>query len=280
MSVKVIAEESGGTWLKLWTALEEAVRTGKPVSRQVFGDEWWAYLRANPKEMETFGEAMKSNSLNSLRGVLEKCDFSRVRRVVDVAGSFGHLVIALLEKYRNLSSVLLDIPDLIQIAPQRFPVTDPQIASRLEYVGGDMFESIPRADAFVLKHIIHDWDDADCLRILRNCHNSMEGSGRLICVDTVVPPMGDVGGTSAKLLDILMLVAIGGKERTKQQWEELYRCGGISHYEHYSASRQFWHQHRRRCEAVTHELAFRSYSEATPYPMRLRVWTWFKGSES
>ena len=226
-SVKVIAQEVGGLWLKLWTVLADGIRTGKPQSRQIVGMEWWDYLNANPKELETFGEAMKSNSLNSMRGVLEKCDFTAARRVVDVGGGFGHLVVALLEKYPSLHGVLLDVPSLIPVAKKSFPVSDPKVASRLEYVGGDMFESVPRADAYILKHIIHDWDDEHSLRLLRNCHDSMESSGRLVCVDTVVPPMGNTGATPAKLLDILMLLAIGGKERTRQQWEDLYRSTGF-----------------------------------------------------
>lgn len=227
LSVKVIAQEVGGLWLKLWTALADGIRTGEPQSRQIVGMEWWDYLNTNPKEMETFGEAMKSNSLNSMRGVLEKCDFTAVRKVVDVGGGFGHLVVALLGKYSGLRGVLLDVPTLIPVAQKSFPVSDLHIASRLEYVGADMFESVPRADAYILKHIIHDWDDEHSLRLLGNCHNSMEGNGRLVCVDTVVPPMGDTGATPAKLLDILMLLAIGGKERTRQQWEDLYRSTGF-----------------------------------------------------
>src|SRR6185295_777690 len=113
-----------------------------------------------------------------------------------------------------------DVPDLIPLAQKNFPVTDPKVASRLQYVGANMFESVPRADAYILKHIIHDWDDEHCVRLLKNCHESMEDNGRLVCVDTVVPPMGDTGATSAKLMDLLMILAIGGKERTKQQWEE------------------------------------------------------------
>ncbi len=227
VSVKVIAQEAGGLWLKLWTALADGIRTGEPQSRQIVGMEWWDYLNANPKELETFGEAMKSNSLNSMRGVLEKCDFTAVRRVVDVGGGFGHLVVALLQKYPNLRGALLDVPDLIPVAQRSFPVSDPRVASRLEYVGGDMFQSVPPADAYILKHIIHDWDDDRCQRLLRNCRDSMEGNGRLFCVDTVLPPMGDTGATPAKLLDLLMLLAIGGKERTRQQWEDLYRAAGF-----------------------------------------------------
>ena len=227
VSVKVVAQGMGCTWLQCWTPLMDAIRTGEPQVRQMFGMEWWDYLKANPKEMEIFGEAMKSNSLNSLRGVLEHCDFAGVRKAVDVGGGFGHLVVALLEKYPNLRGVLLDAPELIPLARKSFPVSDPKIASRLEYTGGDMFASVPPADAYILKHIIHDWDDAHCLQLLRNCHKSMEGNGRLICVDSVLPPMGDTGATPAKFLDVSMMLAIRGKERTRKQWEELYAAAGF-----------------------------------------------------
>ena len=119
------------------------------------------------------------------------------------------------------------MPELIPVAQKSFPVSDPDVASRLEYVGADMFESMPRADTYILKHIIHDWDDEHCLRLLRNCHNSMEGDGLLVCVDSVLPPMGDTAATPAKLLNVLMLLAIRGKERTRVQWEDLYRASGF-----------------------------------------------------
>lgn len=171
---------------------------------------------------------MKSNSLNSMRGLLENCDFSKVTKVVDIGGGFGHVVIALLEKYPRLRGVLLDLPNLIPTAKRNMPVSDPKVATRLEYLGADMFEIIPRADAYVIKHVIHDWDDDHCLRLLHNCHQSMDGNGRLICVDSVLPAMGDTGGTPAKFLDILMMmVANRGKERTLKQWQELLYATGF-----------------------------------------------------
>jgi hypothetical protein len=226
-SVKVVAQEMGSTWDQMFGGIAEGIRTGEPQSRNLFGLEWWDYLKANPKEMETFGEAMKSNSVNSMRGVLEKGDFTKSRTVVDVGGGFGHLVVALLEKYSNLRGVLLDMPDLIPVARKSLPISDPSVASRLEYVGGDMFESVPRGDTYILKHIIHDWDDERSLRLLRNCHASMEGDGLLLCVDSVIPPLGDTGTPTAKFLDLLMMLAIRGKERTRQQWEDLYRAAGF-----------------------------------------------------
>ena len=226
-SVKKLVESVGGTWWKVWTGVYDAIKTGEPQCRNQLGMEFWDYLGANPKEMEDFGEAMKANSLSSLRGVLENCDFTDVSRVVDVGGGFGHMAVALLKKYPSLQAVVLDVPNLIPIAKKSLPSEDAAVAARLEYVGADMFDSVPRADAYILKHIIHDWDDARCIRLLQNCHRSMEENGRVICVDVVLPPMGDTSGTAGKLLDIDMMVFIPGKERTQAQWEHLYRTAGF-----------------------------------------------------
>jgi len=226
-SVKKLVEAIGGPWYRGWAELLDAIKTGEPQAKKVFGMEWWDYLNANPKELEDFGEAMKSNSLNSLRGVLENCDFKGVEKIADIGGGFGHLAVALLEKYPTLQAIVMDIPDLIPVAQQRFPVKDPAIANRLEYVAGDMFDSVPAANVYIMKHIIHDWEDERCIRLLQNCHQSMQGDGRVICVDSVLPPMGDVAGTPAKLLDLNMLVFIEGKERTEDQWSHLYRSAGF-----------------------------------------------------
>jgi 2-polyprenyl-3-methyl-5-hydroxy-6-metoxy-1,4-benzoquinol methylase len=200
---------------------------GKPQARKVFGLEWWDYLNANPKELEAFGEAMKSTSQNSLRGVLENCDFTQAGQIADIGGGFGHLAIALLEKYPELRAIVMDVPDLIPIAQKQAPLNDSAVANRLEYVAGDMFESVPRADVYIMKHIIHDWDDEKCIRLLRNCRQSMRANGRVICIDTVLPPMGSTGGTAAKLLDILMLLLVTGRERTEVQWNDLYNAAGL-----------------------------------------------------
>jgi ubiquinone/menaquinone biosynthesis C-methylase UbiE len=227
VSVKKLVEAMGGPWYRGWTGLLDAVKTGEAQARKVFGMEWWDYLNANPKELEDFGEAMKSNSLNSLRGVLENCDFNGVRKIADVGGGFGHLAAALLEKYPTLQAIVMDVPDLIPVARERLRVSDPTVATRLEYFGGDMFESVPPANVYIMKNIIHDWEDEKCIRLLENCHRSMQEDGRIICVDSVIPPMGNAAGTVAKLSDIGMLVFINGRERTEAQWNQLYRAAGF-----------------------------------------------------
>lgn len=225
-SVKSVVQEVGGTWLRVYGELGETIRTGEPQAHRVFGMGWWDYLHANPKELEIFAEAMKGNSLNSMRGVLEHADFSGAGTVADIGGGLGHLVIALLQKYPNLNGILVDLPEVIPVAKAKNPAPA-AVSSRLEYVDQDFFERVPSAGVYVLKHIIHDWDDAHCLRLLQNCHQSMKGNGRIICVDTVVPPMGDTSGVAAKFFDLLMMAGVRGKERTLRQWEELYAATGF-----------------------------------------------------
>jgi hypothetical protein len=225
-SLKVVAEELGGTWMRLGMGLGDALQSGQPQARPLFGLEWWDYLKSNPKEMERFAEAMKANSANSMRGVLEHCDFSQTRTVVDVGGGLGHLTVALLERYPHLHGIVLDMPEVAEMSRARAS-SPPNIGSRLEYVGADMFEAVPRGDTYVLKHIIHDWDDERCVRVLKNCRDSMDGAGRVFCVDSVLPPMGDASGAAAKILDVLVLLFIGGRERTRDQWEALYNAAGF-----------------------------------------------------
>jgi ubiquinone/menaquinone biosynthesis C-methylase UbiE len=227
VSVKKMVEcfNSGSFW-KVFSGFGDVLRTGKPQAKAQLGMEWWDYLNAHPKELELFGEAMKSNSTASMQGVLDTCDLSNSKKIVDVGGGFGHLAIALLKKYPHLQGTVLDVADLIPIAKQRMGATP-----RLEYVAGSMFESVPPADVYILKHIIHDWNDEQCIQILRNCHRSMEssgeGNGRLICVDSVLPPLGDTSGAPSKLTDIAMMAFLTGKERTKVQWEHLYNESGF-----------------------------------------------------
>jgi ubiquinone/menaquinone biosynthesis C-methylase UbiE len=224
---KLVACFGSNAFYRGFTGLTSTIQTGKPNLRDVLGMEWWDYLNANPQELELFGEAMESNSMASLNGVLKGCDFSSSRKIADIGGGFGHLAVALLEKYPHLRGVVLDVPALIPIAKERMKSKDDSVASRLEYIGGNMFISLPPADTYIFKHIIHDWDDDHCVRVLRNCRNTMQGDGRIICIDSIVPPMGDSGGLAAKVTDIVMMSFIAGKERTKGQWEHLYKDAGF-----------------------------------------------------
>lgn len=226
-SLKKLIEAFGATWWRLWGELESIIRTGRPGPQSVFGMSYWEYCQSNPKEMKDFGEAMGSNSRSSLRGILESYDFSGVERIADIAGGFGHVAIALLRKYQGLDAVVTDLPELVLMAQRAAESVEQDVRDRLEFVPGDMFEGVSPANVYILKHIIHDWHDDQCKQILRNCHASMIGDGRVLCVDVVLPPMGDTSEMSGKLFDVDMIAFDMGRERTQKQWQGLYEQSGF-----------------------------------------------------
>jgi SAM-dependent methyltransferase len=220
-SVRAFVELIGGRWWPLIGRLPEALRTGQ---HQQPGGPWQG---GNPDHTAAFARAMRSR-VQSTRGVVEHADFSRARHVVDVGGSFGHLAIALLERYPHLRATVLELPDVIPIAERHAASEDPALRARLTFVAGDMFAEVPAGDTYLLKAIIHDWDDDHAVRVLSNCHARLPDGGRVICSDNVLPPVGDTGASGTKLLDMLMMVSGPGKERTEQEWRALYAAAGLS----------------------------------------------------
>jgi len=160
--------------------------------------------------------------------VVEKYDFSCAHVVVDVGGGFGHLAMALLERHQHLRAIVLDQPEVIAIAQRHAANEDPKMLARLTFVPGDMFDDVPSGDLYVLKTIIHDWDDARSIRVLETCRDRLPDGGRVICADKVLPPMGDTSCSGAKLLDMLMMVSLPGRERTEAEWRSLYERAGLA----------------------------------------------------
>lgn len=228
-TLKRFVEYSGGLLWKVWTGLPEGLATGESQARAQLGLDFFEYLAANPKELETFGETLKVHSSITNKGVLERYDFSGVRNLVDVGGGFGHLVIGVLERYPDVvRGIVFDRPEAIAAAPAEVPMHDARVRERLRYVGGNMFDDVPPADAYVLKLILHNWDDASCARLLKNVTARLAPGGRVICIDTVLPPLGDTGDVPSKLLDLNMMLLLPGRERTRIEWEALYRDAGLA----------------------------------------------------
>jgi SAM-dependent methyltransferase len=169
---------------------------------------------------------MKSR-VESTRGAVEHADLSRARMVVDVGGGFGHLAIALLERYPHLRACVLDVPEVIEVAERHAAAVDERVRARLSFVAGDMFADVPAADTYVVKTVMHDWDDASCVRMLKNCRARLAEGGRILGVDNVLPPMGDTGASATKLLDMLMMLSLPGRERTEAEWHALYAAAGL-----------------------------------------------------
>lgn len=227
-TLKRFVEYSGGLLWKVWTGLPEGLATGESQAKAQLGMDFFDYLAAHPKSLEEFAETLRVHSAITNRGVLERYDFSGIRKLVDVGGGAGHLVIGVLERYPEIAGVVFDRPEAVATAPTDVPVQDPAVAARLGYVGGDMFQGLPPADAYVFKLIMHNWDDASCARLLRSASDTLERGGRVICVDTVMPPLGDTSDVPSKLLDLNMMLLLPGRERTRVEWEALYRDAGLA----------------------------------------------------
>jgi hypothetical protein len=209
-----------------WQGLGRGLATGELPFQQVHGQGPFEYLAANPQKAREFGEAMSSISTMENAAVAEALDLAGVERIVDIGGSHGHMLAAILERDPDLRGVLYDRAEVIENARQVAFLSAPGIAERVELVPGDFFEAVPAgAQAYTMKYILHDWDDERSLQILRNCASAMARDGRVLVVDTVVPAGNEPHW--GKLLDINMLVLTGGMERTEAEFAELFAAAGL-----------------------------------------------------
>jgi O-methyltransferase domain/Dimerisation domain len=209
-----------------WGALHHAVTTGGSAFEHVHGVPVFAYMRQHPEKESTFSASMASISARENSAVARAYAFGRLHKLVDVGGAHGHLIATILRSYRTLHGVLFDQPQVIAAAVQTGFVTAPDIRARCEVSAGDFFASVPEGgDAYVMKYVIHDWDDENCVRILDNCRRAMAARGRVLVVEHLI-----AGGNRrdwGKMLDINMMVMPGGRERTREEFRVLFAQAGL-----------------------------------------------------
>lgn len=214
----------GEQWhFNVWANMMHSVRTGRPAWGHTHGAEVFEYLAANPAHAEIFNDAMTDMSAVMAPVVVEAYDFSGFGTLADIAGGHGSLLAQILKANPNLSGVLFDVAPVVEGAGALLKREG--VAGRVERVAGDFFKSVPHADAYVLKHIIHDWDDERASLILRNINAAMGPGGRVLIVETVVPE-GNAPHYS-KVLDLEMLVSPGGIERTAEEYAALLATAGL-----------------------------------------------------
>lgn len=202
-----------------WGHLLHSVRSGENAFRAVHGVSTWEYRARHPDQNDIFNAAMTGNSRRVEQAIVEAFDFSRFNRVADIGGGQGSLLAALLQANANLRGVLFDRPQVIAAAGPILAAGG--VSDRCETMGGDMLVSAPRGcDAYVMKYIIHDWDDAHCRRILRACRAEMTRDARLIVIDRLLGPPNE--DPAVKLSDLHMLVGPGGQERTLEEFAALF----------------------------------------------------------
>lgn len=213
---------------RAFAELGYSVRTGRSAFAHVHGIDWWSHLAANPQQDALFNDVMGYLARQLHAAAIEAYDLSDVRRLVDVGGGHGHLVATIVRRYPGLSAVVFDQPHVV--AGAEVVLAEAGVGDRVELVGGDFFDSVPvGGDAYVLSMILHDWSDVEAAAILGNVRAAMDPTGRILVIDTVIPE-GDTAHFG-KLMDIVMLACLTGRERTEAEFAALFESAGLRHAE-------------------------------------------------
>jgi len=216
--------ELGQEHYPAWGNLMHSVKTGEIAFDNFFGVDIWKYFQQNPDDAAVFNNSMSNMTAAVNEAITSLYDFSQFGTVVDVGGGHGGLITAILNKNPELKGVLFDAPEVIEGARPKIEAAG--LADRVETVAGNFFQAVPEGgDAYIMKWIIHDWDDEKSNTILRNCRSRMKANGRLILVDSVVPQTDEPH--FSKFIDLNMLVMTGGKERTEKEFAELLAAAGF-----------------------------------------------------
>jgi len=219
---------AGETGWRVWGDLLFSLRTGDAALEHVLGMQTFDYWASHPDECAIHDEAMAVASAGVAAALLAAYDFSPFGVVVDVGGGTGSLLSEILAAHSHLRGILVDLPHVVVGAPQ--VLERKGVASRCRIEGGSFFESIPTGgDAYLLKHIIHDWDDSRSIAILASCRKAMTPNSTLLVVDHVLPERAEQGQSiSGFLTDLEMLVRTpGGRERTEDEFSSLFAAAGF-----------------------------------------------------
>jgi hypothetical protein len=220
-----------------WGELLHSVKTGETGAKQALGvTDSFAYMAEHPEQAQIFHASMTEISRKNTPDIVEGYDFGRFHKIIDVGGGHGQLLSAILRRYPGPLGVVFDVPHVVENT-QRAIVAD-GLSERCEAVAGNFFDFVPAgADAYLLKQVLHDWDDAPATAILRNVRQAIPIEGRLLVIELVVPPGNEP--SLSKLLDLDMLVVTGGRERTEIEYRDLLAKAGFRlNNVHATASRQ------------------------------------------
>jgi O-methyltransferase domain len=220
-SILTLTGEIGG---KSWRELLYSLQTGKTGFEKAFRQPLFDYLAERPVEASLFSETMVGFHGAEPPAVAEAYDFGRLGSIVDVGGATGNMLVHILKRHERPRGVLFDLPHVVAEAPAFLQARG--IADRVSIESGSFFDAVPPGhDAYILSHIIHDWDEEQCSTILGNCRRAIAPDGRLLIVEMVLPE-GDTPHLG-KMLDMMMLVGPGGQERTPTEYASLLGRAGF-----------------------------------------------------
>jgi len=209
---------------KAWDKLLYGVQTGESPFEQAHGKPVFEWFIDHPAAAKIFNEANALKALNSHRVIVDVYDFSDIGILTDVGGGYGNLMAEILTAFPTLQGVVADLPSVAH--PARTEIQARGLDTRCEIVECDFFKEIPAgSDAYLLSHVLHDWDDEHCRKILRNCHRAMKSGARLLIVESIIPEGNEF--SIGKLLDLEVFVMGGGLERTQAEFKELLEACGF-----------------------------------------------------
>lgn len=223
-SKRALALMAGDEQFRVWAEIDYSVQTGNIAFDKVYGKPIFEYLGQNPDKARIFDAAMVGIHGRESDIILDAYDFSQFGVIADIGGGNGSQVTGILQRHPAMKGILFDLPHVIEAARDR--IASANLADRCQLVGGSFFDAVPEgADAYMLRHIIHDWDDEKSHSILQSCHRAMPANSKLLVVESVIPPGNDpfIG----KLLDLVMLLIPGGKERTEDEYRTLFGKAGF-----------------------------------------------------
>jgi hypothetical protein len=224
-SLRAIAiVELGQERFPAWGNLMHSVKTGETAFDNIYKQSAWEYYARNPEDARNFNEAMKGLTEMINVATLEAYDFSSVDKLVDVAGGTGGLISAILAAHPRMRGVLFDLPHVIAEAGPALDAAG--VLDRCETAAGDFFRTVPEGGAaYVMKWIIHDWDDEKAMVILKNIHRAMDEKGKLLLIEMIV--LEGNQPDLCKFLDLNMMVITGGRERTEGEFKSLLAASGF-----------------------------------------------------
>jgi hypothetical protein len=217
---------TNGLHFQVYAEMLHSVRTGQPAVERVTGKPVFEAFAAGTEDSRLFNDAMTSMSAAVMPAVLSAYDFSEIGVLVDVAGGHGHVLASILREYPNLRGILFDLEHVVAGAHEH--VRSLGVGDRCHIVHGNFFEGVPGgADGYLMKHIIHDWDDDQAVAILANIRKALDYRpyGRLVLIEAIIPagPQADLG----KLIDLEMMLMPGGRERTEEEFDALLARAGF-----------------------------------------------------
>jgi hypothetical protein len=208
----------------VWDHLLYTLRTGLPAFEKVHGESAFVWFGKHPREAGIVQEANHIKATSTHRAILDVYDFGDLATVTDVGGGMGGLLMAILQRYDQLSGVVAELPSTLPLAEAM--VAKHGMESRIEVIGCDFLHQVPPgSEAYLLSHILHNWPHDDCVRILENCGRAMTPGGRLIIVEGIVPPGNEF--SIVKQLDLEVLLMGGGRERSLEEFDDLLQRSGL-----------------------------------------------------